>query len=133
MITLRKITLVACVVTGFGLPAMADDSKASMSQGAQEQLTLSDQLIALGRERKDALLIVAGAHLRNNLTNDPIGDVGAVPEKDVLLDEAKTYAAGREDLIGLLDDVEADNSRGCYNWNGGTGSFSCPSGSQFAK
>ena len=133
MITLRKITLVACVVTAFGLPAMAEDSKTSMSPGAQEQLALSDQLIALGRERKDTLLIVAGAHLRSNLTNDPIGDVGAVPEKDALLEEAKTYAGGREDLIGLIDDIEADNSRGCYNWNGGTGSFSCPIGSQFAR
>ena len=131
MITLRKITLVACVVTGFGLPAMAEDT--SMSPGAQKQLALSDQMIALGRERKDALLIVAGAHLRNNLTNDPIGEVGAVPDKDALLDEAKTYAGGREDLIGLLDDIAADNSRGCYNWNGGTGSFSCPIGSQFAR
>lgn len=133
MITLRKITLAACFVTAFGLPAMSEERTATMSPGAQEQLVLSDQLIALGRERKDTLLIVAGAHLRNNLTNDPIGDVGEVPEKDALLEEAKSYAGGREDLIGLIDDIEADNSRGCYNWNGGTGSFSCPIGSQFAR
>jgi hypothetical protein len=129
MILLRKLALAACITAAFYVPASADE----LTDGAKAQLALSDQLISLGRERKDAILILAGAHLRNNLTNDPIGDVGTVPEKDALLDEAKGFAGGREDLIGLADDIKAADSRGCYNWNGGTGSFSCPIGSQFAR
>jgi hypothetical protein len=129
MRTLKIALAAACMVTAFGVPAFAQE----MSEGAKAQLALSDQLIAIGRERKDAILVLAGAHLRNNLTNDPIGEVGEVPDKAALMEEAKGYAAGREDLIGLADDIQAADSRGCYNWNGGTGSFSCPMGSQFAR
>ena len=129
MIPARKIALAACVVGMMAPPAFAADE---MSEGAKQQLELSDQLIALGRERKDAILMLAGAHLRNNLTNDPVGEPGEIPDKSALMEEAKEYAGGRADLIGIADDIDAASSRGCYNWNGGTGSFSCPPGSQFA-
>ncbi|MAS07824.1 MAG: hypothetical protein CL534_24495 [Ahrensia sp.] len=104
-----------------------------MSEGAKQQMELSDQLIALGRERKDAILVLAGAHLRNNITNDPIGEAGDIPDKSDLMEEAKMYAGDRADLQGIADDIDAASSRGCYNWNGGTGAFSCPPGSQFAN
>lgn len=131
MISIRTLTAAACIAGSLAVPALAQDG--AMSPAAKEQLSLSDKLIALGRERKDAFLILAGAHLRINLTNDPIGEPGDLSDKDALLEEAKTYAAGRQDLVGIADDIKAANARGCYNWNGGTGSFSCPPGSQFAK
>ena len=130
MISLRTMAMTACVVAMLAPQAHADEV---MSEGARQQLELSNQLIALARERKDAILLLAGAHLRNNLTNDPIGDPGDIPDKEVLIEEAKAYAGGREDLVGIADDIAAASSRGCYNWNGGSGTFSCPPGSQFAK
>ena len=130
MISVRNIALAACVAGMMIPPAFAADE---MSEGAKQQLQLSDQLIALGRERKDAILIIAGAQIRNNLTNDAIGEPGPIPDKAELMSEAKSYAGDRADLKGIADDIGAANSRGCYNWNGGTGAFSCPPGSQFAK
>ena len=130
MISARNIALTACIVGMMAPQAFAADE---MSEGAKQQLELSDQLIALGRERKDAILVLAGAHLRNNITNDPIGEAGEIPDKADLMEEAKMLAGDRADLRGIADDIDAASSRGCYNWNGGTGSFSCPPGSQFAK
>lgn len=130
MISARNIALAACVVGMMTPQAFAADE---MSEGAKQQLELSDQLIALGRERKDAILVLAGAHLRNNITNDPIGEAGDIPDKADLMEEAKMLAGDRADLKGIADDIDAASSRGCYNWNGGTGAFSCPPGSQFAK
>lgn len=133
MISIRTFALATCMTASLAMPGLAADDSADMSAGAQQQLQLSDQLIALGRERKDALLILAGAHLRNNLTNDALAEAGSVPDKADLMQEAKDYAQGRSDLIGIADDIDAASSRGCYNWNGGTGAFSCPPGSQFAN
>jgi hypothetical protein len=130
MISARNIALTACIVGMMAPQAFAADE---MSEGAKQQLELSDQLIALGRERKDAILVLAGAHLRNNITNDPIGEAGDIPDKADLMEEAKMLAGDRADLKGIADDIDAASSRGCYNWNGGTGAFSCPPGSQFAK
>lgn len=130
MISARNIALAACMVGMMAPQAYAADE---MSEGAKQQMELSDQLIALGRERKDAILVLAGAHLRNNITNDPIGESGDIPEKAELMEEAKMLAGDRADLKGIADDIDAASSRGCYNWNGGTGSFSCPPGSQFAN
>jgi len=130
MISARNIALAACIVGMMAPQAFAADE---MSEGAKQQMELSNQLIALGRERKDAILVLAGAHLRNNITNDPIGEAGDVPDKADLMEEAKMLAGDRDDLKGIADDIDAASSRGCYNWNGGTGSFSCPPGSQFAK
>lgn len=130
MISARKIALAACMVGMMAPQAYAADE---MSEGAKQQMELSDQLIALGRERKDAILVLAGAHLRNNITNDPIGEAGDIPDKSDLMEEAKMYAGDRADLQGIADDIDAASSRGCYNWNGGTGAFSCPPGSQFAN
>lgn len=130
MISARNIALAACMVGMMAPQAYAADE---MSEGAKQQMELSDQLIALGRERKDAILVLAGAHLRNNITNDPIGEAGDIPDKSDLMEEAKMYAGDRADLQGIADDIDAASSRGCYNWNGGTGAFSCPPGSQFAN
>jgi len=130
MISARKIALASCMVGMMAPQAYAADE---MSEGAKQQMELSDQLIALGRERKDAILVLAGAHLRNNITNDPIGEAGNIPDKSDLMEEAKMYAGDRADLQGIADDIDAASSRGCYNWNGGTGAFSCPPGSQFAN
>lgn len=130
MIAVKKIALAACVAAMMVPSAFAADE---MSDGAKQQLQLSDQLIALGRERKDAILLLAGAQIRNNLTNDAIGEPGDIPDKAALIEEAKALAGDRADLKGIADDIGAASSRGCYNWNGGTGSFSCPPGSQFAK
>lgn len=130
MISALKMTLAACVIGACAWPAVAQQAP---SPGAQEQIALSDQLIAIGIERKDPILVIAGAHLRDNLTNDPIVPLATLPDKDALLEQAKAFAAGREDLVEMIDDIKAANSRGCYNWNGGTGSFSCPIGSQFAR
>lgn len=130
MISARNIALAACVVGMMAPQAYAADE---MSEAAKQQMELSDQLIALGRERKDAILMLAGAHLRNNITNDPIGEAGEIPEKADLMEEAKMYAGDRDDLKGIADDIDAASSRGCYNWNGGTGAFSCSPGSQFAN
>lgn len=133
MTFLRNAAIAAVMAGAMIQPAFSADNDPALSEGAQQQLQLSDQLIALGRERKDPILIIAGAHLRNNLTNDSIDDTGEIPSKGDLLAEAKSYANGRADLIGIADDVDAASSRGCYNWNGGTGAFSCPPGSQFAN
>ena len=127
-------TAIAAVMAGAMIqPAFSADTNLELSEGAQQQLQLSDNLIALGRERKDPILIIAGAHLRNTLTNDSIDGSGDIPSKSDLLAEAKSYANGRADLIGIAEDVDAASSRGCYNWNGGTGAFSCPPDSQFAN
>lgn len=114
-------TLVLALLVAVAGPVVAEE----LSEGAKAQLILSDELISLGRDRKDALLVITGVHLRNTITNDTIAPLAEVPSKEVLLEEAKALAGDRDDLVDLAEDVKAAESRGCYNLSGGTGSYSC--------
>ncbi|MGE0844872.1 MAG: hypothetical protein AB7L41_01295 [Flavobacteriaceae bacterium] len=127
-----KVTAVAVMLaTGFAAAASADDK--AFSPAAMEQVTIANKLIALGRAKNDPLLLIAAAYIRSTLSDDAIGTLDAMPSQSALLDEAKKLSNGREDFVGLVDDMAASKSKGCYNWNGGTGAYSCPYNSQFAN
>lgn len=91
----------------------ADDAAPALTPATIEQMNLANQLIAMGEARKDPLMLIVAARLQKTLGMD----VPHLPKQGVqtkeLLENAKKYAAGRKDLLGLADDVAAEKSKDC--------------------
>ena len=103
-----------------GHPAGAADAKKVMSPAVIEQYALADRLIAYGVERKDPLIILAAVKLRGSLVEES----PALPKVPLTNDEALAAAGelarGAEDILGLIEDVKAEGSRGDYYTTGGS-------------
>jgi hypothetical protein len=87
--------------------------EAVLSPAAMEQLALAEKLIALGRANNDPLLLIAAAQIRNTVSDEPVGLPDERTPQAALLDEAKSLARDRQDLIGIADDIAAARSKGC--------------------
>ncbi|MEM1375793.1 MAG: hypothetical protein AAGG69_00245 [Pseudomonadota bacterium] len=94
----------------FTTQALAEDP--APTPAVLQQIVMSEQLITLGKERGDAILILAGIRLRANL------DEGALPTVDATLtDRDAAFAAATEAassdpaLVEIVKDVEAAGSR----------------------
>ncbi len=90
-------------------PGLADDTP---SAGLIEQLALANKLIALGDARKDPLLLIAAARIQKGLDDQAIAAPAADAATRAVLDRARSYANNRKDLIGLVEDVAAQKSKG---------------------
>lgn len=117
--TLNRIRNTAALATAaFGLLAgaplcQAGDSAPALTPAAIEQMNLANQLIALGEARKDPLLLIVAAKIQKSLGAEAPALPKDSTESKTLLDNARKYAAGRKDLIGLVDDVAAEKSKDC--------------------
>lgn len=108
----KLILATALIVTPVGA-ALADGHDKTLSPAALEQITIANKLISLGNARKDALLLIAAAHMRANLSDDAIAAPADLPTTAAVLDNAKKYAGGRPDYLGMIEDIKASKSKGC--------------------
>ncbi|MEM1317541.1 MAG: hypothetical protein AAGF29_04690 [Pseudomonadota bacterium] len=110
-----KTLAVAVLMTAMtALPvtsAFADGHAAKPTPAQMEQIAMSEQLIALGKARKDAILVLAGIKLRSQLD----GETAAVPTEMTSRDDAfaaaMEAAKGNDVLTGVVEDVQAEGSR----------------------
>ncbi|MWB77193.1 hypothetical protein GLS40_04070 [Pseudooceanicola sp. 216_PA32_1] len=94
--------------------AVAQDDPAP-TPGMMQQVMLSEQLIALGMERDDPVLMLAALRLRASLDNTTVAPAEAFTDKDTLIGAAKAAAAGQDGLLSLIEDAETEKSRMyCY-------------------
>jgi hypothetical protein len=106
---MKSFLLTAAFLTAFAAPALAED--AGPNAAVMDQIVMSEKLIAAGTARKDAVLILAGIKLRDDLG----GDMGTLPaettSKEAAFTAARAAATGDDALLGMIDDIEAEGSR----------------------
>jgi hypothetical protein len=106
---MRKFLFATAIALAAAAPVAAQDE--AMTPTILEDIAMAERLIALGEARGEPLMILAAIRLRATLG----GAEAEIPEGFTTREDA--FAAARalagEDagLTGLIDDVEADNSR----------------------
>ena len=106
-------TLLALLLSGLALPALADSSPVKTAE-------LSARLYATGLSAGDPLQIISAAKLRKSLA--PIAaDRAAIDGQtadgtpltwEEMLASAESLAAGDDTLLGLIQDVKAETTKG---------------------
>ncbi len=110
-----------CLLLMGGLSQAYAESK-ELTPAAIEQINLADKLTNYGIARKDPLLLIAAAQLLKSISMDPVAAQMGMSSDDIL-NKARGYAAKRQDLIGLIDDIAAAKTKGlCY---GATTRYGC--------
>jgi hypothetical protein len=112
----RKTGILATIAFGLLTAAPlchAGNTEPALTPAAIEQMNLANQLIALGEARKDPLMLIVAAKIQKSLGAESPALAKQGTESKTLLDNARKYAAGRKDLIGLADDVAAEKSKDC--------------------
>ncbi len=129
---MKSVSLAAlCLV--LALPAMAEDKKqnvmvgAASTPGAVSQVELAQQLYALGVANSDALTVLTAAKLAAGVelkeTDRKKETKGDAPAEDTegaeapidaaaMMAKARELAGEDETLVGLIEDAEAEGSRG---------------------
>ncbi|WP_323007438.1 hypothetical protein [Pseudorhodobacter sp.] len=106
---MKSLLLSAALLAAISAPTLAQD--AGPTAAVMDQIVMSERLIAAGTARNDAVLILAGIKLRDDLG----GDMGTLPAettgKDAAFTAARTAATGDDALLGMIDDIEAEGSR----------------------
>lgn len=110
---MKRLFLMTCLAA-FGLPAAAEPL--SPVKTAQ----LSAALYATGVEMGDPLLILSAAKLRKTLnpTKGSLTAEGAAPVEDAplgwedMLASAEALSEGDDTLLGLIDDIRAESTKG---------------------
>lgn len=111
MKTSLSLTLVAAALAlNTGL-AQAQDDK-GISPAVVQQLDLVNRLIALGDARKDPLLLAAAASIQKSLGTDSVTLPTQSTAPEAVLERAKALAAGKKDLLSVVEDVSATKSKG---------------------
>lgn len=135
--TFLKAALCATALTAFAPMAMAQDktgenavATAEAEGGAVEQAAMAQDLFAYAQDNKNALAALSAAQIMMSLNiedaereketqdneGEPVAEEGEgvdMPtEAADMLAAAKEYAAGDEALMGIIEDVEAEGSRG---------------------
>ena len=102
--------------------------KGAALEAAQARAALAHQLIAVGRADKSPEMLLFGARLLSRLgatVADPAAKTPANHSVQGILDEARTLAAGNEELIHEIDALKrAQPAQGACNWQwlcGGSG------------
>ncbi len=113
------------MVAGAAGAAWAADGARSQSAAAVsvQTLAMAQRVAAYGIETGDPILLIAAARMARPFevrTSDivPLGDTAEAQGKplpassDEMLEVARELAGDRADLIGLIEDIEAESSRG---------------------
>lgn len=109
-----KTSLIAAALTATPFAAVAQDDPAP-TPGMMQQVMLSEQLIALGMERNDPVLMLAALRLRSSLDDTVVAPAAEFTDKDTLLEAAQEAATGQEHLGYLLEDAAMEKGRMyCY-------------------
>ena len=114
MIRLATTLATACLAAMLALPAGAE------ALTPVKTAELSARLYAAGLDLADPLLIVSAARLRKSLGMKPVDrvaeggtqDVGAPLGWEEMLASATDMAEGDDTMLGLIEDVRAESSKG---------------------
>jgi hypothetical protein len=99
-----------CLLLMGGLSQAYAESK-ELPPSVMEEVLMSEQLIAIGKARKEPLLILAAMRLRSTL-GQGAGTLGdELTTKDAAITEARKLAKGNAALLGIVDDVATQGSR----------------------
>jgi hypothetical protein len=129
-----KSVSVAALCLSVALPALAEDKKQNVmvgtsgTPGAVSQMELAQQLYAVGVANSDALTVLTAAKLAAGVelkdtdrkketkgdapAEDAEGSADAPVDAAAMLAKAKELAGEDETLVGLVEDAEAEGSRG---------------------
>lgn len=110
-----KNIIIAATITLFSINGgFAEDEKAP-TPGMMSQAIVSEQLVAMGTERNDPILLIAALRLRATLDDKDYSIASAFTSKSDLVEAAKKAAGTRANLNALIDDAAEEKSRRyCY-------------------
>ena len=102
----------ALVSTG----SFAEDKKEAkgLSVATIEQINLVHKLVDLGDAKKDPILLLAAAKLQKGLTVDAVAQSAESRDFTAVLERAKKFAAGNDDVVALIEDAEAAKTKGYH-------------------
>lgn len=129
-----SVVLATTALVGLAVPVVAQDKSgpnvdtaATGTKGGVAQLALAQDLYALGMAQQDALTVLTAAKLAAGVDMAEVereketkgdaaaeeADVADAPvDADTMLAAARTLAGEDETLVGLIEDAEAEGSRG---------------------
>lgn len=123
---MKRLILAGALSFVMTVSAIGED-KQELSPGVMSQVVLSEQLIALGKERNDPVLLLAALKLRKSFTNKVL-QVSDEWTTDAALDEAIDKVIGdNAELAEIAKDVRASKSRlaGYYCFTSTSGQLIC--------
>ncbi|WP_299922079.1 hypothetical protein [uncultured Pelagimonas sp.] len=85
--------------------------EADLTPEAMAQITMSEQLMALGQARGEPVLILAAVRLRATLDGPSAAPNAAFTTHEDMIAAALKLAEGDEALSGVIEDVAAESSR----------------------
>lgn len=91
------------------LPAYAQDE--AISPAMQDEIAMSEHLIALGKARGEPLLVLAAIRLRATLGGDEADAADTLTSREDAFALVKDLAAGDPSLTEVIADAEAEGSR----------------------
>lgn len=106
---MKKLALALALSTSFIVPAVAQN--AEVPPAVMEQIVISEKLIAAGKARKDPLLILAAIRIRSSVDEALPAAPDTLTSREEALAAAREAAAGQDDVLELIKDVESSGSR----------------------
>ncbi len=111
---MKRLVLSALLISQTALPLAAQDEPAP-SPGMMQQVMLSEELIALGMERNDPVLMLAALRLRATLDDTTVAAGAEFTEKDSVIEAAREAATGQDALLMMIEDAANEKGRlYCY-------------------
>lgn len=113
-----KSLFAAVLVVGIAAPVFAADEQ-PLTPAAVEQIQLAGALARYGEARKDPILLIAAAKIARGVTAEGPAAGAKLPTMDQILAAAKTYSGNDKTILGMIDDVKAEKTKGyCYGSHG---------------
>ncbi len=85
--------------------------EADLTPVTMAQITMSEQLMALGQARGEPVLILAAVRLRATLDGASAAPSAEFTTQEAMIAAAKKLAEGDDALTGVIEDVAAQSSR----------------------
>jgi hypothetical protein len=113
-----KSLFAAVLVVGLAAPVFAADEEA-LTPAAVEQIQLAGTLARYGEARKDPILLIAAAKIARGVSAEGPAASAKLPTMDQMLDAAKNYSGNDQTILGMIEDVKAEKTKGyCYGSHG---------------
>jgi len=95
------------VTTAFAGFAQDND----LTPAAMAEITMSEQLFAIGKARGEPVMMLAALRMRDTLGMESAAPAAEFTSKDDMLAAAREAAGGDTALLGVIEDVAASGSR----------------------
>lgn len=107
---MKKFLLAGALIISVMTVATAEE--ASPNPSVLEQISMSEKLLALGKERQDAVLILAAIRLRSDLQDAQLpAPADEITSREDAFAAAMEASASNPALNELVKDIEASQSR----------------------